>query len=117
MPPVVQTFEDGNAEDTAASPREVATPAGKPAAARAPAPSGHVWVQVASVSSRGEADAMATRLTRRGYRTQLVADSSAKGRIRVRVGPFRTTEDARRIAEKLRRQEKIKSPWVVTEAK
>ncbi len=118
VPPVVQTFEDGNADDTAAPPRAVATPAGRPAAApRSPAPSGHVWVQVASVSSRSEADAMAARLTRRGYRSQLVVDSSAKGRIRVRVGPFRTTEDARRIAEKLRRQEKIKSPWVVTEAK
>jgi cell division protein FtsN len=37
--------------------------------------------------------------------------------MRVRVGPYRTTEDARRAAEKLRKQEKIQNPWVVSEGK
>jgi cell division protein FtsN len=66
------------------------------------------------VSSKGEADALAARLTKRGYHAVIAPD---KGRLRVRVGPFRTTEDARRAAERLRKQEKFKSPWVVFEGK
>ena len=122
QPPTLQTFEDGAAEEAAPAARAASTAAPKPtASARSDSPSvvaaGRVWVQVASVSSRGEADAMSARLKGRGYRAQVVADGSAKGRLRVRIGPYRTTEDARKIAEKLRKQERIKSPWVVTEAK
>jgi cell division protein FtsN len=114
-PPTLQTFEDSTAEEAAAAPPPAATV--RPAvAAKAAASTGRIWVQVASLSSRSEADAIGARLTKRGYHTQVIADGS-KGRMRVRVGPYRTTEDARRAAEKLRKQEKIQNPWVVSEGK
>jgi cell division protein FtsN len=112
-PPTLQAFEDGTAEEAAAPPRPAAT-ARPGAPARAPVPAGRIWVQVASLSSRTEAEGVSARLSKRGYHTQVVSE---KGRLRVRVGPYRTTEDARRAAEKLRKQEKIKSPWVVSEGK
>jgi cell division protein FtsN len=114
-PPTLEAFEDGTAEDAAALPPAHPAATARPAApAKAPAPAGRIWVQVASLSSRTEAEAVGARLSRRGYHTQVVSD---KGRLRVRVGPFRTTEDARRVADRLRKQEKIRSPWVVSEAK
>jgi cell division septation protein DedD len=66
------------------------------------------------VSSRAEADALSVRLGKHGYHAVVAPE---KGRLRVRVGPYRTTEDARRAAERLRKQENIKSPWVVFEGK
>jgi cell division protein FtsN len=118
-PPTLQTFEDGGAEaplppiPVTAKP-VAAAPAPKSAAAKPPAAAGRVWVQVASVSNRPEADALSARLAKRGYHTAVAAE---KGRLRVRVGPYRTTEDARAAAEALRRNEKIKNPWVVFEGK
>ena len=116
-PPTLQTFEDGGAEEPFPPPATArpgaSTP--KPGASGKPTPAaGRIWVQVASVSSRGEADALTARLGKHGYHAVVATD---KGRLRVRVGPYRTTEDARRAAEKLRTQEKIKSPWVVFEGK
>jgi cell division septation protein DedD len=120
-PQTLQTFEDGGAEETpaAAPPTPAPAPPAHGAAAAAPkaaptATPGRVWVQVASVSTRSEADGLSSRLAKHGYRPVVAPD---KGRLRVRVGPYRTTEDARRAAEKLRQQEKIKSPWVVFEGK
>lgn len=115
-PPTLQTFEDSTAEEAAAPPPPSAT--AKPAVpAKAAALTGRIWVQVASLSSRSEADGISARLAKRGYHTQVVSDGRSKGRLRVRVGPYRTTEDARRAAEKLRKQEKIQNPWVVSEGK
>jgi cell division protein FtsN len=115
-PPTLQTFEDSTAEEAAAPPPPSAT--ARPAVpAKAAALTGRIWVQVASLSSRSEADGISARLAKRGYHTQVVSDGRSKGRLRVRVGPYRTTEDARRAAEKLREQEKIQNPWVVSEGK
>ena len=119
-PPTLQTFEDGEAEDALPPVPVTAKPVGaapppKPTAAPKPAAAaGRVWVQVAAVSNRAEADALSARLAKRGYRAAIVTD---KGRLKVRVGPYRTTEEARAAAEALRKQEKIKSPWVVFEGK
>jgi cell division protein FtsN len=115
-PPTLQTFEDSTAEEAAAPPPPSAT--AKPAVpAKAAVSTGRIWVQVASLSSRSEADGISARLAKRGYRTRVVSDGRSTGRLRVRVGPYRTTEDARRAAEKLRKQEKIQNPWVVSEGK
>lgn len=118
-PPTLQTFEDGGAEDAPPGPATAGakpeTPAPKSAAGKPPVPAGRVWVQVASLSARAEADALSSRLAKRGYHTAIAPDT--KGRLRVRVGPYRTTEDARRAAERLHKAEKIKSPWVVFEGK
>jgi cell division septation protein DedD len=122
-PQTLQTFEDGGAEEP--TPAVGAAPAPTPhtgasGAKPAPPPSapasaaGRVWVQVASVSSRSEAETLSARLSKRGYHAVVSAE---KGRLRVRVGPYRTTEEARRAAEKLRKQENLKSPWVVFEGK
>ncbi len=122
-PPTLQTFEDAGAEEAlppvpvtakpvGAAPPPKPTAAAKPPAATAAA--GRVWVQVAAVSNRAEADALSARLAKRGYHPVIVTD---KGRLKVRVGPYRTTEDARAAAEALRKQEKIKNPWVVFEGK
>lgn len=116
-PPTLQTFEDGGAEEPFPPPATArpGAPTPKPGAAGKPTPAaGRVWVQVASVSSRAEADALTSRLGKHGYHTVVATE---KGRLRVRVGPYRTTEDARRAAERLRKQEKVKSPWVVFEGK
>ena len=85
-----------------------------PPAPASAAGAGRVWVQVASVASRNEAEALSSRLSKHGYHA---AVSAEKGRLRVRVGPYRTTEEARRAADRLRKQEKVKSPWVVFEGK
>ncbi|HEY4231732.1 MAG TPA: SPOR domain-containing protein [Thermoanaerobaculia bacterium] len=124
-PQTLETFEDGGAEEPtpatpSAAPSSVPTahagagskptPATPPSAAGA----GRVWVQVASVSSRNEAETVSSRLSKRGYHAVVSAE---RGRLRVRVGPYRTTEEARRAADRLRKQEKVKSPWVVFEGK
>ena len=124
-PQTLETFEDGGAEEptpasSSAAPSSVPTAhAGAGAKPAQPPPpsaagAGRVWVQVASVSSRNEAETVSSRLSKRGYHAVVSAE---KGRLRVRVGPYRTTEEARRAAEKLRKQEKVKSPWVVFEEK
>ncbi len=122
-PQTLQTFEDGGAEEptpaagAAPAPTPHAGAGGPKPAPQPPAPAssaGRVWVQVASVSSRGEAETLSARLSKHGYHAIVSAE---KGRLRVRVGPYRTTEEARRAAEKLRKQENLKSPWVVFEGK
>jgi cell division septation protein DedD len=105
-PATLQAFEDR-------IPSEPTPPSPAPAG-RAPAES--VWVQVASLTSRPEADALAGRLSRRGYHAQIATASGPKGRVfRVRVGPYRSDEEAGRMAERLRRQERIPQTWIVRE--
>jgi len=106
-PPVLQAFEDRGAEEP--------TPGPTAAAARPPAPSAQgIWIQVASLTARREADALVARLSRRGYHAQIAPTPGPKGQLyRVRVGPYRNEEDARRGADKLRRTEKIGEPWIV----
>jgi DedD protein len=109
-PALVQAFEDRAAEEPTPAP----TAARRPMSA--PAPASGVWIQVASLASRGEAEALAGRLSRGGYHAQIAPAQTAKGRVfRVRVGPYRTEEEANWAAERLRRQEKIRQMWVVRE--
>jgi len=113
-PAVLQAFED-----RASEPTPTATAARRPvAASSAPPAAPGVWIQVASLVSRPEADALAARLSRHGYRSQIAAAQSPKGKVfRVRVGPYRSEEDATRAAERLRKQEKIRQTWVVREGR
>lgn len=114
-PAVLRAFEDRGAEEPTPA------PAPKRAAAMAPAPSaapGGTWIQVASLASRSEAEALAGRLTRHGFKAQAVAAQGPKGPVfRVRVGPYRSETDASRAAERLRHQEKIAQTWIVTEGR
>ncbi len=113
-PAVLQTFEDRESEPTlppAPARRSVS------GASSLPTLSGF-WVQVASLASRGEADALADRLSRHGFHAQVAAAQGPKGKVfRIRVGPYSTREDATRAGERLRRQEKIGQPWVVPEGR
>jgi cell division septation protein DedD len=128
-PATLQTFEDGTAADSAASalsgnpPRVVPTRAvPAPAAApkvRGPAPaSGRIWVQAASLQSREEANALTSRLSKHGFHAVILAASVPKGKVyRVRVGPYRTDDEAARAVSRLAKQEKIREPWIVPEGK
>ncbi len=128
-PATLQPFEDGSADE--ASPIASASGGGGPTAPRSaeakPAPksvkgetSEKYWVQVASLSSRDEASSLSTRLTRHGFRSQVLTAAGPRGRgkvYRVRVGPYANEDDATRAALKLAKQESVKSPWVVPDGK
>jgi cell division septation protein DedD len=129
-PATLQTFQDGSSDTSTSAAESGGEPesspiasasggsgpvASKPAAGPSTAP-GKYWVQVASLSSREEAGSLSTRLSRHGFRSQVLTASGPKGKgkvYRVRVGPFRSEDDAEKAATRLSRQEKVKSPWVV----
>jgi cell division septation protein DedD len=127
IPPTIQTFEDGTADETAAAtsvPGRPSAEAARPApqAGKAPPPpaTGKFWVQIASLTSREEAGALSGRLSRHGFHTVILSAAAPKGPgkvYRIRVGPYKSEEEAGRAATKLGKQEKIKSPWVVPEGK
>jgi cell division septation protein DedD len=112
-PTVLRAFEDRP---------EAPTPAVAPSPGKNPTPglvasaAGNTWVQVASLTSREEADALIRRLSRAGYRVHLAVAQTPNGRLfRVRVGPYRSEEEAERAAEKLQRKEKFRQTWIVRE--
>ncbi len=85
--------------------------AAAPAAAPATdAPRTGYAVQVAAVDARGEADAMARRLSSKGY-AAYVEQQKSNGMYRIRVGTFRTRREAQVVADRLKKEEKFK-PWV-----
>ncbi len=68
------------------------------------------WVvQVAAVKTRGEADAMARRLSAKGYSAFVLSNNANV--FRVRVGGYKSKRDAETMAAKLRKEERI-NPWV-----
>ncbi len=69
-------------------------------------------VQIAAVNARSEADAMAKRLTSKGYSAYVLAPVSGMPSVyRVRVGKFPTKREAETVAAKLQKEEQLK-PWV-----
>lgn len=68
-------------------------------------------VQVAALNVRGEADAIARRLSAKGYAAYVVAPANGASMFRVRVGKFPTRREAEAIAAKLQKEEQFK-PWV-----
>jgi cell division septation protein DedD len=114
----------------AAAPKPVASPAAapKPAApapkpvpapgAPAPVPSapslsepagGGFVVQVAAVRKREEAEAIARRLSAKGYPT-FVTTSGAN--FRVRIGKYENRREAESVAGRLEREERVNKPWI-----
>jgi len=127
-PATLQTFEDAATDEAGTSAQAVptraaaATPSAKAPPApkvRGPAPaSGRIWVQAASLQSHDEANALTSRLARHGYHAVMLTAPGPKGKVyRVRVGPYRTEDEAARAVALLARQEKIREPWVVPEGK
>jgi DedD protein len=69
-------------------------------------------VQIAALNVRSEADAIAKRLTSKGYAAYVVPPPDGTPTIyRVRVGKFPTRREAETIAAKLQKEEQLK-PWV-----
>ena len=68
------------------------------------------WVvQVAATKTRGEADTMAKRLSAKGYSAFVLSNSADV--FRVRVGGYKSRNDAETVAARLRKEERI-NPWV-----
>ena len=69
-------------------------------------------VQVAALNVRSEADAMAKRLSSKGYSAYVVAPTtSTPAMFRVRIGTFKTRREAEAMAATLQTAEQFK-PWV-----
>jgi cell division septation protein DedD len=96
-----------------------APPAPTPAPARAVAdasasePGGSGFaVQIAALNVKSEADAIAKRLSSKGYAAYVLSPASGSPSVyRVRVGKFSTRREAESIAAKLQKEEQFK-PWV-----
>jgi cell division septation protein DedD len=113
------TAKPTSAPTPAAVPATAPPAASKPEAAAArpassPATGGKPGfaVQLAALNSRGEADAMAKRLSAKGYEAY-VQDPAAGGPsiFRVRVGNYPTRGEAETVAAKLEKEGQFK-PWV-----
>jgi DedD protein len=69
-------------------------------------------VQIAALNIRSEADAIAKRLSSKGYAAYVLSPATGAPSVyRVRVGKFPTRREAESIAARLQREEQFK-PWV-----
>ena len=93
----------------AASP--VSAPAAEPPAAATGTPGSGFAVQVAALNVRSEADAIARRLTAKGYPAFVQTPGNAANVFRVRIGTYKTRREADAVAAKLQKEEQFK-PWV-----
>jgi len=98
--------------------RPLATIGAKPAPLQEPQaaasePDGQGFaVQIAALNIRSEAEAIAKRLTSKGYTAYVLTPASGTPSVfRVRVGKFPTRREAESIAAKLQKEEQFK-PWV-----
>jgi cell division septation protein DedD len=83
-----------------------------PAASAMGAPGSGFAVQVAALNVRSEADAIARRLSAKGYTAYVQPPASGKPNVyRVRVGTFKTKREADSVAARLKKEEKF-TPWV-----
>ena len=86
----------------------------KAVAKEAPAPpagDGYV-IQVAAMPEHGVADAMAKRLSSKGYSAfVMTADGAKPTMYRVRIGKFKTKREAETVAARLQKEEQFK-PWI-----
>jgi cell division septation protein DedD len=96
----------------AAPPAVVSKPA-EPVAAT-PEPSGPgLTIQVAALAERAEADVIAKRLVGKGYPAYVMAPvAGAPPVFRVRVGKYKTANEAEAVAGRLQKEEQFK-PWIV----
>jgi DedD protein len=100
-----------------------AAPTAPPAAAAPPAPAtpnpafaeprgDGFAIQVAALSGRAEAEAVAARLKAKGYTAFVLASLPGQpSGFKVRVGKFTARAEAEKVATKLEREEQFK-PWI-----
>jgi septal ring-binding cell division protein DamX len=103
------------AEKPAAAAPRAAAPAPPRESARAaandPQANGYA-VQIAALNIRSEADAIAKRLSAKGYAAYVLNPAAGTPQIyRVRIGKFGSRREAESIATKLEKEEQFK-PWV-----
>lgn len=93
---------------------EAPAPAPTPEPARsAPRSGGKVAVQVAALSNRADAEAVARRLSGKGYAVYVVSpEPGTKAIYKVRVGDYASMDEAQRISARLAQEEKLK-PWII----
>jgi DedD protein len=113
-PPPEPAIESVPAPAPAIAETKVERPA--PAASKAVAtgePTGNGFVvQVASLRSRDEADAIARRLSSKGYASFVTTPGASGPRVfRVRVGKFAERGEAETVARRLEKEEQFK-PWI-----
>ena len=92
----------------------VPAPAVPPVSAASPAePGGSGFaVQIAALNVRSEADAIAKRLSSKGYTAYVLTPPDGTPSVfRVRVGKFNTRREAESVAARLQKEEQFK-PWV-----
>ncbi len=119
--PGLQLFDDGpdRTPATGAAPaRRVRTP--KPSAETSgshAAAAGYFWVQALSAPSEKEARSRRDRLAAHGFPAVVRSGGGPNGKVyRVRVGPFKTKEEAEKSAARLKTREKLQ-PWIVPPGK
>jgi DedD protein len=102
----------------AVAPQRPAPAAAAPAESPAPAPGvaepGGVGfaVQIAALNVRGDAEAIAKRLSSKGYSAYVMSPPAGAPTVfRVRIGKFTTRREAENVASKLQKEEQFK-PWV-----
>jgi len=117
-PPPEPAVEPVVAPVAAVVERKLEAPTPVPAAAReverAPSePKGDGFVvQVAAVSSRDEADAIARRLVSKGFRSFVTTPGPGTPRVyRVRVGKYTDRREAEGVARRLAQEEQF-NPWI-----
>ena len=97
------------AEAAPAAPKPVAEVS--PASATEPSGSGYA-VQIAALNVRSEADAIARRLSAKGYAAYVLTPPAGSPSVfRVRVGKFKTHREAETVAAKLQKEEQF-TPWI-----
>jgi cell division septation protein DedD len=101
----------GAAQRATAPPHAAKEPARVAAASSEPQGTGYA-VQIAALNVRGEADAIAKRLTAKGYAAYVLSPAAGTPQIyRVRIGKFGSRREAESVATKLEKEEQYK-PWV-----
>jgi len=82
-----------------------------PAASSEPGGAGFA-VQIAALNIRSEADAIARRLSAKGYAVYVLTPPAGSPSVfRVRVGKFKTHREAETVAAKLQKEEQF-TPWI-----
>jgi cell division septation protein DedD len=109
--PVVPAPVPAIAEQPKVEKPPVAPVAAKAIDAGEPKGAGFV-VQVASLRSRGEADAIAKRLSSKGFPSFVTTPGTGGPKVfRVRVGKYADRKEAETVARKLEKEEQFK-PWI-----
>ena len=93
-------------------PSTAATSPATPVMAGEPKGAGYA-IQLTALGKRDEADAIARRLTAKGYAAYVLPpEAGAPAVFRVRVGKFKERREAEGVAAKLEKEEQFK-PWIV----